>query len=171
MKKIVMLLLVMVLVIASFGVVASAAPLGDAVYSDIVVYINHFPISSYTFENRTLIVAEDLRNFGFDVQWDAENFCLRINRDLNKNTISEKLVFVPPANRVGTKSITITDTAVKVFTGNYQYSSFGGIDGATLIDINDLYCIDNVSIHWVPEVRAVKIWIEDGLEMRVVPRV
>jgi hypothetical protein len=58
---------------------------------------------------------------------------------------------------------------VKVYTGNHQYSSYGGIDGKTLIPISDLACIDGISVVWVPEIKAVKVWVEDGLEMRKNP--
>lgn len=139
--------------------------LGDAVYTDIVTYINHVPIQSYNFNGKTLIAAEDLTYFGFDVKWNEYKRTLTITRNKNKNDINIPFVTCPTNDEIGKKEFTVTTTDIGVYTGNYKYSSYGGIDGYTLIDINDLACIDNVSIVWVPEVRALKIWVEDGLEM------
>ena len=139
--------------------------LGNAIYTDIVTYINHVPIQSHNFNGKTLIVAEDLTHFGFDVKWNEYKRTLTITRNKNTNTIDIPFVTCPTNDEIGKKEFTVTTTDVEVYTGNYKYSSYGGIAGYTLIDINDLACIDNVSIVWVPEVRALKIWIEDGLEM------
>lgn len=138
--------------------------LGNAIYTDIVTYINHVPIQSHNFNGKTLIAAEDLTHFGFDVKWNEYKRTLTITRNKN-NGIDIPFVTCPTKNEVGKKEFAVTTTDVGVYTGNYKYSSYGGIDGYTLIDVNDLSCFDNVNIVWVPEVRALKIWINDGLEM------
>jgi hypothetical protein len=138
--------------------------LGDAVYTDIVTYINHVPIQSHNFNGKTLIAAEDLTHFGFDVKWNEYKRTLTITRN-ESDIIDIPFVTCPADYEIGKKEFAITTTDVEVYTGTYKYSSYGGIDGYTLIDVNDLCCFDNVTVAWVPEVRAVKIWIEDGLEM------
>jgi len=45
---------------------------GMVLNTDIIAYINGFPIPSYNINGWTGIVAEDLTDYGFDVFWDAE---------------------------------------------------------------------------------------------------
>jgi len=166
MKKFASILIITVLCCVLFGVVSSASVrLGDAIYTDIVTYINHVPIESYNFNGRTLIAAEDLKNFGFDVKWNEYKRTLTITRNKSRNDITESVVYCPDESEIGTKAFTVTTTDVRVFSGRYEFSAYGGIDGYTLIDINDLNCMDKVSVVWVPETRALKIWVEDGLEI------
>ena len=168
MKKFVSLLLSVLILMVSLPTFASTV-LGDVVYTDIVTYINHEPIPSYNFKGITLIAAEDLREYGFNVFWNEYARTLTITRDPNNNDILPELTFRPLEKQLGKKRFSLTSTDVKVYTGNYRYSSFGGIDGKTLIKVDDLACIDNVSVAWVPEVKAVKVWVKDGLEMSVAP--
>lgn len=168
MKKIIALFLVTILLLSAVPVYANDI-LGETVYTDIITYINHYPIPSYNFNGNTLIAAEDLQNYGFNVFWNEYARTLTINRDYTKNNIAPECTFRPLESDIGKKDFTVTSTDVKVYTGNYQYSSFGGLNGKTLINLNDLKCIDNVSVVWVPEVKAVKVWINDGLDMLQTP--
>lgn len=168
MKKLICALLIISMCIMPIQALA-AERLGYTVYTDIVTYINHNPIPSYNFNGMTLIAAEDLNSYGFDVFWNEYARTLTINRNKSKNDILPELTFRPLERQLGKRNFAVTTTDVRVFTGNYQYSSFGGLDGKTMINVNDLVCIDNVSVVWVPEVKAVKVWIDDGLEMRSQP--
>lgn len=143
----------------------AANQLGYTVYTDIVTYINHEPIPSYNFNGMTLIAAEDLSSYGFNVFWNEYARTLTISRNKTKNEITPELTFRPLESQLGKRNFAVTTTDVRVFTENYQYSSFGGLDGKTMINVNDLVCIDNVSVVWVPEAKAVKVWIDDGLQM------
>ena len=163
MKKLLSILLTLTLFTPSVTAFASDI-LGNTIYTDIVTYINHYPIPSYNFNGNTLIAAEDLQNYGFNVFWNEYARTLTITRN-NNNEIYPEYTFRPLEKQLGKKNFAITTTDVRVFTENYQYASYGGIDGKTLININDLTCIDNVSVVWVPEVKAVKIWVNDGLDM------
>ena len=158
------------------GVCYASQPLGDAVYTDIVTYINHVPIQSHCFNGRTLIAVEDLQNFGFDVYWNEYKWTLTLTRNHDKNTINVPFVLCPAPYNIGLREFTVTTTDVKVNTGDFQYTTYGGVDGYTFIDVEDLKCFDGVTTEWVPDVRALKVWIDDGLEMysymlRAVPAV
>lgn len=167
MKKIIICLVFMLLI--SGAVVAQASEIvGHTVYTDVVTYINHYPIPSYSFNGLTLVAAEDLQNYGFDVHWNEYKWCLTIER-ADTNTINPFLTFRPTADKIGKKEMNITTTDVSVYTGYNRYTAFGGLPGKTLINIWDLRCIDGVSVTWVPEVNAVKVWVEDGLEMAETP--
>lgn len=138
--------------------------LGSAVYTDFTTYINHVPVESYDFNGNTLIVAEDLRAFGFDVWWNEYKETLTITRNNSSEFGDFDYIISPSADDVWQKAFDVTTTNVKVFTEGYQYSSFGGIYGKTLINIEDLTCIDGVTISWNPEVKALKVWVQ-GMEM------
>ena len=168
MKRLISIFLTLnALFVINVGVKANEV-IGYSTYTDVVTYINHYPIPSYNFNGATLIAAEDLKSYGFDVFWNEYKWSLTISRN-QSNEISSLITFKPAANEVGKRNLTITKTNVLVFTDNYQYASFGGIDGKTLINVEDLRCINGVSVVWVPEINAMKVWV-DGLEMRETPQ-
>lgn len=165
MKKILFLITAVCGMLMAGGAYCAEMPLGDAVKSEIVTYINHVPINSYNWNGRTLIAVEDLDCFGFDVYWNEYKRTLSLARNKEENVINVPVVVGPAAHEVGSKAFTVTTTDVSVYVGSYRIESFGGIDGYTFIDAEELVCFDNVSVAWIPEVKALKIWIEDGLEM------
>ena len=149
------------------GVCHGEEILGDAVYTDFTTYINHVPVESYDFNGSTLIVAEDLRAFGFDVWWNEYKQSLTITRNNSTEFGNFPYVIAPSYDEIWQKAFDVTTTNVKVFTEGYQYSSFGGLYGCTLINVEDLTCIDGVTISWHPEVKALKVWVQ-GMEMQSV---
>lgn len=90
------------LTLSSFLYSAHAANVGDVagdVYStDIVAYVDDMPIRSYNIGGKTAIPIEDLRSYGFDVEWDPETLRLYIN--INKKP-SEIPSFVPQRQTAG----------------------------------------------------------------------
>ena len=75
------------LIIACFALTVSAVALrtGDVVdyvlKTDIRAFIDGYEIPSYNIRNRLCIVAEDLRGYGFDVEWNAENKTLHVTKN------------------------------------------------------------------------------------------
>ena len=65
--------------------------IGTVYNTDIVAYINNYALPSYAANGTSLIVAEDLRNFGFDVEWNGTERTLSITR--NSNTTSNEMSF------------------------------------------------------------------------------
>jgi len=47
--------------------------MGEIRYSDIVTYINGYPIRSYNIDGNTWICVEDLKDYGFIVIWDSSD--------------------------------------------------------------------------------------------------
>lgn len=68
----------------SLALPSSAAGTGRAVdwalYTDITAQINGHPLRSYNVNGSTAVVAEDLRGYGFQVLWDAEDRTLSVER-------------------------------------------------------------------------------------------
>ena len=77
------LILITAAILAMFTVAAQAEDIGDVIETDIITMIDHSPIASYNIDGYTYVIAEDLRNYGFDVVWDGEARTLSIDRAAN----------------------------------------------------------------------------------------
>ena len=161
MKKIIAVVLCAVLMLSCFSMVASAKVgdvIGLALHTDIVAYINHYAIPSFAVNGQSMIVAEDLRNFGFDVIWNQWDRTLKIYR--NHQTKVNKMQFAK-TGRSGSKFANVLETNIKVYANGKLIPSYN-IDGYTLIPMEELYVFGPV--FWVPEERAIKLWV-DGVHM------
>jgi len=150
-------------VMASSAIVCTAQKIGaviDSVYhTDIVAYINNYAIPSYAAKGTSVIVAEDLRNFGFDVVWDGSARTLTIIRNAMTDVVGMN---VEKNGNPGTKMSDILYTDIKVYAGGLQIPSYA-INGYTMIPIESLTMLG--ICNWVPEQRAIKLWV-DGLNIR-----
>lgn len=169
MKKVISLLIIFVLLISCLGTTGFAAReyyVGDAIYTDIITYINHFPIPSYNVNGYTMIVAEDLRNYGFDVLWDKYNRTLRIFRNSDVTVPNALETYLPYSNQLGTKEMSVYDADIRTYINDYELeiAGFEGISGQTMIYVGDLTAIDGITMDWVGYQRAVKIWV-DGMDI------
>ncbi len=131
----------------------------EALYSDIDTYINHYPISAYAVDGKMAVVAEDLRDYGFSVEWDANARALHILRDPNVTQLYRKDVYKPSAPS-GTKMSDIYDTDITVDYNGIPLESYA-LNGYTLIPVNDLAELAGRG-EWNGDIRAYKVWI-DGL--------
>ncbi len=163
MKKGISYLLSAALVLGVLAPAAGAVKIGDiigaAYNTDIVSYINHYAIPSYAANGTSVIVAEDLANFGFDVIWDQNSRALYIER--NSYTQPNEMTFAKTA-AAGTKFTDILATDIKVFADGIQIPSYA-INGYTMIPLESLTMFGECN--WVSEERALKLWV-DGLHIR-----
>ncbi len=132
---------------------------GEALNTDIVAYINNYSIPSYAVNGTTVIVAEDLRNYGFDVQWDGATKTLGITRS-PWNTIVG-MSFYENIEAVGSRFCDLYYTDIAVYAGNTRLTSYA-MNGYTMIPIEELTMFGEV--HWAQDIRAIKLWI-DGMNM------
>lgn len=110
--------------------------IGTAHYSAIDTYINNYPINAYNMDGRQLICAEDLRNYGFLVEWYGEERALYITPDYSTNEIygdDIKKEFYLQYKRY--KDIICSD--IKVYINQEEIEGFS-IDGEMMIKIRDL---------------------------------
>lgn len=103
--------------------------------SDIKAYINGLSIPSVNYNNHTYIIAEDLNNYGFDVEWDENTRTLNIKQNSNKQTSA--------INQLSLNSFEIQSTDIKtkqynVSTNTYETIDSYNVDGKTIIKINDI---------------------------------
>jgi len=128
------MLLAAILTISAYTAFAAANnpgdALGDVLYSDIVTYINDHAIPASITDGRTMVVAEDLRNYGFDVVWNGDDFTLSI--EYTGGGIDPLPVEANTAP-AGTFKCHYVYTAIKTYLSGELVDSFA-IDGQTLID-------------------------------------
>lgn len=157
MKKAIWILFV--LVIAVTMTACDALRSYQFCYSDITAYINHHPIPSYAWNGKTVIRAEDLAFYGFDVSFDSEDMTLFIDR--NSEVFVDGIDFKKLAYPNGFVAGEGGKSNVKVVINGNEVYSFAH-NGSSMIAMEDLGCLGDV--FWVPEFRAVKLWV-DGINI------
>ena len=97
---------------------------GSYYYTDIVTYFNGVAIESYNLGGQTVIPATALRNFGYDVIWDADNRRVLIDTDMSTFVAgtSEINNVTVKANQTYHGTFAITADAVN-FNGNRLVTS------------------------------------------------
>ena len=134
-----------------------------------MTYINHYPIPSYNYNGTTLVYARDLEAFGFDVWYNEYKNDVTITRNKKEKDIELQLTFRPLESQLTKKCMDIYSNDIPVYIGGQLCDSYSSSDGRTIIKIGDLAKLDDISVAWVPEINAVKVWVKDGLEMRNTP--
>ena len=164
-KKIIGIVLALVALLSnSMGVFAA---LGDVeaytTYTDILAYINHFLIQSYNINGYTVVVAEDLANFGFDVEWDGNARTLNITRNPEKDIdVEAYIVFETAPNMIGKQALPVLSTDIRTYVNGVEAKSYN-VDGRTVVDFESLSAYGPVQ--WHQDLRVIKLWVEDGLSM------
>lgn len=129
-KKILCITLAMMMLASMMAIGANAATgvAGNYYYTDIQTYVRGELINSYNIGGKTVIVAEDLRSYGFSVVWDGVNRTLTIT---NTNGAAK-------SNASAAASGVVGDIA-----GNYYYSDIVTYYNATAIES---YSLDGVTV-------------------------
>lgn len=137
---------------------------GEAQYTDIVTYINHYAIPSWIVNGYPMVAVEDLNKYGFDVLWDKVNRTLRIFRN-NKLYPNPLPVYLPTESQLGTKQCDVYASNIKVYINDYEYQiqGFSGIAGYTFMYVGDLTSL-GATMYYVSENKAINIWI-DGMSI------
>ena len=107
---------------------------GKAYNTDIVAYINHYAIPSYAVNGTSCIVAEDLRNFGFDVEWDNSSRSLTLKR--NNQTQIHEMNFKKEA-APSSEFADLLETDISVYADGTKLTSYA-INGYTFIPLEEL---------------------------------
>lgn len=157
-KRILSVLLAALMLAAPTVLPASAADqvLGQYLYTDIVAYIDNYPIRSYNILGNTYIVVEDLMQYGFDVTWDGVNGRLVIGTTRTSAPEAYTTTYKPTANTVpaGTPAGDYYYTQVTTWIGDKQITGYN-IGGYTCIFMDDLAAHFAASYVWSPENKAL----------------
>lgn len=142
-------------VLSTRGYAKTGDIIGYAQYTDIAAYINHYPITSYNINGYTVVVAEDLRNYGFDVEWNELNRTLSIERN-GRSVITPYGQVYKYSSKLGQNSYPYMETDIVTYVNGQKVDSFN-IGGKTCIYLEALSSYGEVV--WVPETRELKVWI------------
>lgn len=137
--------------------------IGDVInytmYTDIVASINDYDIASFNIDGYTAVVAEDLRNYGFNVEWVPEQKALYISRNYSVNkVVSTYRAPQISASQVGTKADNVLYTDIVTYINGVQIPSFN-IGGRTIIYFNDLASFGQISYN--NDIRKISLSIND----------
>lgn len=121
--------------------------------SDIKAYINDIFIPSLNYKNYTFIVAENLNDYGFDVEWNGEDKTLKIARNSDKEITAKNT-----SNFNKEYTIETTENKTLLYNkdkGNYEAIESYSIGGQTIIKLEDL----GGTVDWNADTRTIKLSI------------
>ncbi|NDO47107.1 hypothetical protein [Clostridium sp. MD294] len=126
------------------------------IYSDITAYINGFPIPSYNFYGETVVIAKDLENYGFDLNYVDEERCLYIEYNPDKKVTAN---YNPQKENKKIGSVAFTAQATDIYTRvngfNITYGTSYSINGQLLVNIDGLEHCHSSYITWNGEKRTI----------------
>ena len=112
--------------------------IGSSLTTDIVAQINGYDIASYNYQGYTYVVAEDLANYGFSVQYDNSTRSLGVYRNYGVTNIYSS--YTKPkvsSNDIGKVAYKLLYTDIATYLDGTYVNSYN-IDGKTIICFNDL---------------------------------
>lgn len=133
-------------------VVHAATITGQAVHTDIVAYINDLPIPSYNINGYTAIVAEDLEQYGFFVQYDNATRSLNVDYFENNKPITANYQPEQNTKPIGSFAANVYATDIVTYVAGEKVPSYN-IDGRTLILMDELQKYGDVT--WYPKERKI----------------
>ena len=122
------------------SVPAHAAVIGEVYGSDIGVMIDNQPIKSYNIDGSMYVIAEDLRSYGFNVDWNEEEQTLKVykNDRLAKTTLDIDEINIKKADNVTKEKLfDIYSTDIKTYVANDLVNA-KFINGQTMIKVREL---------------------------------
>lgn len=132
--------------------------IGTASYTDICASINGYGIASYNVDGYTYVIAEDLRNYGFEVIWNPSLRTLSITRNsVYYPSVSYTQPFIVQS-LVGEKSHNLLYTDIKTYVNNSPVQSYN-INGRTIIRFDSLNAFGGVT--WTAESKEILLEMPD----------
>ena len=132
-------LIIIGILVALFILPVSAANVGDkiseAVYTDIVAYVNNYPMPTYVVDGYAVIVAEDLRDYCCDVTYDNATRSLYITKAGEGATFAKKVVYKSD-KPTGAFYKDVLYTDIKTYVNGNEVKSFN-VNGKTMIVIDE----------------------------------
>lgn len=129
-------------------------PMGWVLYTDIVAYIDGYPVRSYNINGYTYVVVEDLVEYGFNVTWKPDEQKLVVGERTGKVTSDYK----PEKNthRPGDRAMQYLYTKITTWLKDTQVTGYN-IGGYTCI------CMDDLAKHYASEY----VWDAAGRALRM----
>ena len=125
------------------------------IYSDITAYINGLPIPSYNFYGTTVVIAKELENYGFDLNYVNEERCLYIEYNPEKEATTN---YDPQKENKKFGSVAFPVQATDIYaridgigTRGTSYS----VNGELLISMNELKEQHSCYVTWYEKERKI----------------
>lgn len=169
MKKIIAITLTIIMCFSAMSAFAyrNGDVIGNACYTDIRSRINGYDIASYNVDGYTYIIAEDLRNYGFDVVWDPYARTLSVGKVFEDVYSDEeptyKTPFIPD-EKVGEKSFELLYTDIETYVDGRKVKSFN-INGRTIFRFEELACFGDVV--WNEKLKTIELDVSYFHEKRI----
>jgi len=132
------------------------------IYSDITAYINGLPIPSYNLDDRTVVIAKELENYGFDLNYVDEERCLYIEYNPEKEVTAN---YDPQKENKKIGSVAFTVQATDIYARIKGISTRGtsySINGELLISINELKEQHSCYVTWYEKERKIPAAQQDS---------
>lgn len=140
MKKIITILLLLTLLFTTHAY-AKPGDIAGYIYStDIVAYIDDMAVPSYNIGGKTVVIAEELDAYGFDVIWneDDREICV-----YTKEMPENKPSYIPEKSKISGKVAgKIYETDIKAYTNGMITESYN-VGGRTALVIEDMASTDD----------------------------
>lgn len=156
-KRLLTFLTVLALAVSLIIPVSASEICGTALNSDIITYINNYAIETYIVDGTSVVVAEDLRMYGFDVLWNGEERTLSIYR--NSATEVTPNLFFKRREPTGSKYCDLYTTDIKTSAAGKPITAYN-MNGYTMVPVEELTMLGNVQ--WYETERILKMTV-DGL--------
>jgi hypothetical protein len=161
MKKLTAAVLILLLLAGVSGTAYSAVPgeiIGAVLYTDVVAYIDGYPIRSYNIAWNTYIVAEDLMQYGFSVRWIPEEEKLVIDPEHLGTPDTYSASYVPEKNThvAGEYAMPYLYTNITTWIGEKQITGYN-IGGYTCIWMDDLAAVFAETFIWDPSTITLRM--------------
>lgn len=183
MKKRISLVMALVFVVSMFSAMTASAAISPATakYTAVDTTINGYAIQSFSINDHSVVNAEDLRMYGFTVQWDGFARALYISRADAMPLGTDPMVWNPTlaqsfirnyAPYAGEVAFECEASDIKVFIDGEEIPCYVS-HNMTFINIRDLakatvlpqpawgFAGSNVSYYWRPEILSSEIYISD----------
>lgn len=142
------------------GTAAAHAAVIDAVYStDIGVLIDDQPIKAFNINGNMYIIAEELRSYGFDADWNEADRTLKISRngELARTSLDIADINIKKADMpVNQKLYDVYSTDIKTYVADSMVDACA-IDGQTMIKVRELERYGTVSYDDTARITAVDV--------------
>jgi hypothetical protein len=159
-KLIIALLFSLILMIPTAAGAASlenGEPIGDVMSTDIKAYINGSPIPSFNIGGTTVVMANDLKSYGFDVNWNEGSREVIIKLNPTKEIKALPKSNDNSVNDVGRVLSKVLYTDISVFLDGRKVVSYN-VNGSTALYISDLSLYGNVV--WDGEKRQINVTLD-----------
>ena len=125
------------------------------IYSDITAYINGLPIPSYNFYGTMVVIAKELENYGFDLNYVDEERCLYIEYNPEKEVTAN---YDPQKENKKFGSVAFPVQATDIYARIDGISTRGtsySVNGELLISMNELKEQHSCYVTWYEKERKI----------------